>query len=126
MPWWLGGRTLVQNLIIDYEDLETRLLQAINTLATERDNLIIECSSVYSQMTEYDEAEGNIAELFYSTVEVNEIRIRAIHADIGSIISNLGNKKSEVSRKLEQLAIHRQTEINEERELTENEIDLYW
>jgi len=124
MPRWLSGRTLVQNLIIDYEDLETRLERAINTLDTERDNLKTECLTVYSQMTDYDAAEGNIAELFYNTVEENESRIGTIHVNLGGIISDLGNKKTEISRKLDQLASYRQIEVNEERELAENEINL--
>jgi len=125
MTVWFGGNTLVQNLIISYEDLETRLQQAINTLDTERDNLQTECLSVYNQMTDYDIAEGSIAELFYSNVEENESRIGTIHVNVGGIISDLRAKKREISRKLGQLATHRQTEINEDRELTENEIVLH-
>ena len=125
MPWFLGGRTLVQNLITEFEELEANLQQAIDTLDEERNNLQIECASVHSHLTEYDTAKGNVVELFYNTVEENESRSNIIHADGGDIISDLREKKREISRKLGQLAIHRQTEISEDRELTESEIILY-
>lgn len=121
--WW--RRTLVQRLIQDYEDLETRLQRTINTLTTERENFREERISIHNRLTAYDTAEGNIAALFYYTIEENISRFETIHTNLEVIIDDLERKKSEIVRKLGQLSSHRQRELNEDRELTRSEIHLH-
>jgi len=126
MPWWwFGGRTVVQNLIRDYEDLETRIQRAINTMTTERDNFRDERVSIHNRLTTYEEAEGNIVELFYNNVEENRSRFTTINTNLIIIVNSLTNKRNEVTRKLGQLERYRQREIDEDHEFTLDEINLW-
>ena len=115
-------RTLVQNLIRDYERLISRLDNAINGTRAQRDNLRDERVEMRSRFRSYTDGTGEVTTIYYEAVDNNRDRFNIVHSELDSMIYKLSKKRNEADSKLGQLRLLHQIELTQERAFTQDEI----
>ena len=115
-------RTLAQSFERDYRNLVSDLDDAISRMTRERQSLREEWQEMRERFRSYDNARGEVADLYYEKVDENRERFQRTHETLHELLVELRSRRSRANAILNELGnIHRR-ELAEEREYAHHEI----